>query len=158
VILSISGRGDNPKLSIRSDPPLPELEIVSLIAGGRTREEIATQNRAAPTSERLFQSGAASILTDLLQQRVGNRLGLLGSGRVRIDPFQVGTSNTSAARITLSEQVTKDLSVTYSQDLSSNRQQVILLEYFVSRNTSVLASRDELGNFGLDLRHRTRIK
>jgi translocation and assembly module TamB len=97
-------------------------------------------------------------LFDLLQQRVGNRLGVLGAGRVRIDPFQVGSTNTSGARITLSEQVTKDLSVTYSQDLSSNRQQVILLEYFVSRNTSVLASRDELGNFGLDLRHRTRIK
>ena len=158
VILSITGRGDNPKLSIRSDPPLPELEIVSLIAGGRTREELATQNRAAPTSERLFQSGAASILFDLLQQRVGNRLGLLGAGRVRIEPFAVGTDSTSGTRITLSEQVTKELSVTYSQDLSSNRQQVIQLEYFVSRNTSVLASRDELGNFGLDLRHRTRIK
>jgi len=158
VILSITGRGDNPKLSMRSDPPLPELEIVSLIAGGRTREELAAQNKATPTSERLFQSGAASILFDLLQQRVGNRIGLLGAGRVRIDPFSVGASNTQGTRITLSEQVTKDLSVTYSQDLSSNRQQVILIEYFVSRNTSVLASRDELGNFGLDLRHRTRIK
>ena len=158
VILSITGRGDNPKLSMRSDPPLPELEIVSLIAGGRTREELARPGNTAPSSERLFQSGAASILFDLLQQRVGNRLGLLGTGRVRIDPFLVGTENNPGARITLSEQVTKDLSVTYSQDLSSNRQQVILIEYFVSRNTSILASRDELGNFGLDLRHRTRIK
>jgi translocation and assembly module TamB len=159
VILSITGRGDNPKLSMRSDPPLPELEIVSLIAGGRTREEIATRSGSSvPTSEQLFQSGAASILFDLLQQRVGNRLGLLGTGRVRIDPFMVGTQNNPGARITLSEQVTKDLSVTYSQDLSSNRQQVIQFEYFFSRNTSVLASRDELGNFGLDLRHRTRIK
>src|SRR6185503_15649447 len=161
VILSITGRGDNPKLTMRSDPPLPELEIVSLIAGGRTREEIATRENASgnvPTSEQLFQQGAASILFDLLQQRVGNRLGLLGTGRVRIDPFLVGTENNPGARITLSEQVTKDLSVTYSQDLSSNRQQVILIAYFVSRNTSVVASRDELGNFGLDLRHRTRIK
>jgi translocation and assembly module TamB len=158
VILSITGRGDNPKLSMRSDPPLPELEIVSLIAGGRTREELARPGNPGPSSERLFQSGAASILFDLLQQRVGNRLGLLGSGRVRIDPFLVGAENNPGARITLSEQVTKDLSVTYSQDLASNRQQVILIEYFVSRNTSIVASRDELGNFGLDLRHRTRIK
>ena len=162
VILTITGRGDNPKLSMRSDPPLPELEIVSLIAGGRTREEIAAQQRnsasSLPSSEKLFQSGAASILFDLLQQRVGNRLGLLGTGRVRIDPLAVGAESTPGTRITLSEQVTKDLTVTYSQDLSSNRQQVILIEYFVSRNSSILASRDELGNFGLDLRHRTRIK
>jgi translocation and assembly module TamB len=165
VILSITGRGDNPKLSMRSDPPLPELEIVSLIAGGQTRTEIVrarqqTQSAtgAIPTSEQLFQSGAASILFDLLQQRVGNRLGVLGTGRVRIDPFLVGTTNNPGARITLSEQVTKDLSVTYSQDLSSNRQQVILIEYFIGRNTSILASRDELGTFGLDIRHRTRLK
>jgi len=162
VILSITGRGDNPKLSIRSDPPLPELEIVSLIAGGRTREELAAQRNpassAVPSSEKLFQSGATSILFDLLRQRVGNRLGLLGTARVRVDPFLVGTEANPGTRITLSEQVTKDLTVTYSQDLSSNRQQVILIEYFVSRNSSILASRDELGNFGLDLRHRTRIK
>ena len=158
VILSITGRGDNPKLSLRSDPPLPELEIVSLIAGGRTREEIAARSPNAPTSEQLFQGGAASILLDLLQQRVGNRLGLLGTGRVRIDPFLVGAQNNPGTRITFSEQVTKDLAVTYSQDLSSNRQQVILLEYFIGSNTSIVASRDELGNFGLDLRHRTRIK
>src|SRR5262249_47312415 len=62
VILSITGRGDNPKLSLRSDPPLPELEIVSLIAGGLSREEIASRSTSVPTSERLFQSGAASIL------------------------------------------------------------------------------------------------
>jgi translocation and assembly module TamB len=158
VILSITGRGDNPRLAMRSDPPLPELEIISLIAGGRTREELSKTGSPGPTSEQLFQSGAASILFDLLQQRVGNRLGLLGTGRVRIDPFLVGTESNPGARITLSEQVTKDLSVTYSQDLASNRQQVILIEYFFSRDTSIVASRDELGNFGLDLRHRTRIK
>jgi len=158
VILSITGRGDNPKLSLRSDPPLPELEIISLVAGGSTREEIAARSGSSPTSEQLFQSGAASILFDLLQQRVGNRLGLLGGGHVRIDPYFVGQQNTSGARITVSEQVTKELAVSYSQDLTANRQQVIQIEYFISRDTSILATRDEFGNFGLDLRHRTRFK
>ena len=158
VILSITGKGENPKLAMRSEPPLPELEIVSLIAGGRTRDEIASRSTSAiPTSEQLFQSGAASILFDLLQQRVGNRLGLLNTSRVRIEPFQVGSGSNSGTRVTLSEQF-KELSVTYSQDLSSNRQQVIQIEYFVGRDTSVVASRDELGNFGLDLRQRKRIK
>jgi len=152
VILSITGRGERLHLDMRSDPPLPELEIVSLIAGGRTREEYAEKNR--PTSEQLFQSGAASVLFDLLKQRVGGRF--FGSNRVRIDPFLIGAENNPGARITLSEQVTKDLSITYSQDLSSNRQQIILIEYFVNRNTSVVASKDELGNFGLDIRLRRR--
>jgi translocation and assembly module TamB len=164
VILTITGSGDKPKLALRSDPSLPELEIVSLIAGGQTREEIATQRSiskvgGAPTSEQVFQSGAASILFDMLQQRVGNRLGLLSGSHVRIEPFQVGAAQTSpGTRITLSQQVTPELSVTYSQDLSSNRQQVVTIEYFVTRDTSVVATRDELGNLGLDVRHRIRIK
>ncbi len=160
VILAISGRGERLRLDMRSDPPLPQLEIVSLIAGGRTREELAARpgGGAVPTSEQLFQGGAASILFDLLQSRVGNRLGLLGLDRVRIDPFLVGAENNPVARLTISEQLTKDLSITYSQDLSSNRQQIIQVEYFVSRNTSVVASRDELGSLGLDLKFRTRFR
>jgi translocation and assembly module TamB len=159
IILSVTGRAERLRLDMRSDPPLPELEIVSLIAGGSTREELyrpRAQGATGPTSEQLFQSGAASILFDLLQQRVGNRLGLFGLDRIRIDPFLVGAQNNPGARITLSEQVTKDLTITYSQDLSTNRQQIIQIEYFVNRNTSVLASRDELGNLGLDVRLRKR--
>jgi translocation and assembly module TamB len=161
VILSVTGKGNNPKLALRSDPPLPELEIVSLMAGGRTREEIAQQSnyqKPLPTSEQVFQSGAATILTDLLQQKVGSRLGLLNGSKVRFEPFQIGAQGSTSNRITLSQQVTKDLAITYSQDLSSNRQQVITIEYFVTRNTSVVATRDELGNLGVDVRHRTRIK
>ena len=157
VILAISGRGDQLHLDLRSDPPLPELEIVSLIAGGRTREEYALRpgpGTSVPTSEQLFQSGATSILFDLLRQRVGGRI--FGLNNVRLEPFLVGAETNPGARITLSQQVTKDLSISYSQDLASNRQQIILIEYFVSRNTSILASRDELGNFGLDIRRRAR--
>ena len=81
---------------------------------------------------------------------------MFGFDHVRLDPFMVGAENNPGARITLSEQVTKDLSITYSQELSSNRQQIIQIEYFVSRNTSILASRDELGYLGLDVRLRKR--
>jgi autotransporter translocation and assembly factor TamB len=159
VILAISGRGDRLRLDMRSDPPLSQLEIVNLIAGGRSREELAAAGTrtTSATSERLFQGGAASILSDLLQQRIGSRLGVLGNS-VRIDPFLVGAENDPKARITLSQQFSKDLSVTYSQDVSSNRQQIIQIEYFVTKNTSILASRDETGALGLDVKVRRRFR
>ena len=159
IILAISGRGDAIRLDMRSDPPLSQLEIVSLVAGGRTREELAesgAEGGLVPTDEQLFTGGAATILTDLLQERVGSRLGLLS--RVRIDPFLVGAENDPVARVTVSEQITRDLAITYSQDLSSNRQQVILIEYFLSNDTSFLASRDETGALGLDIRLRKRFR
>ena len=159
IILSFNGRGDDVRLEMRADPPLPQLEIVNLIAGGRTREELAESSAVTglvPTSEELFRGGAATILADLLQERVGSRFGLLN--RVRIDPFLVGAENNAVARVTISEQITRDLAITYSQDLSSNRQQIILIEYFLNNDTSFVATRDETGAFGLDIRLRTRLR
>jgi translocation and assembly module TamB len=75
---------------------------------------------------------------------------------VRIDPFVVGAQNSTTARVTLSQQVTKDLSVTYSRDLTSNKQQIIQIEYFVTKNISILASKDENDVRALDLRLRKR--
>ena len=137
---------------------MPETEILSLMAGGRTREELADNNGAGalPTSEELFQGAAATVLTDLLQERLGSRFGL--GSRVRIDPFLVGAENDPVARLTISEQVTRDLIITYSQDLSSNRQEIILIEYFLDNNTSFIASRDETGAVGLDIRLRKRFR
>jgi translocation and assembly module TamB len=157
VILGVTGQGDKLGVDLRSDPPLPELELVSLIAGGKTRQELQeTGATSIPTSEELFQGGAASVLVDLLRSRLGNRFGLLGLDRVRIDPYLVGAGNKSA-QITLS--VTRDLSVTYSQDLSSNQQRVIQVEYFLSKNLSLVASREENNEttaLGLDIRLRKR--
>lgn len=158
IILGINGRRDNMRLEMRSEPPLPQLEIVSLIAGGRTREELAENqpDGLVPSSEQLFRSGAATILTDLLQSRVGSRFGLLD--RFRIDPFLVGAENNPVARVTISEQITRDLTITYSQDLTSNRQQIIQIEYFLNSDTSFIASRDETGAVGLDIKLRKRFQ
>jgi translocation and assembly module TamB len=159
VILTVEGRGENVRVELRSDPPLPQLELISLIAGGRTLRELdesSLDDQRLPTSEELFQSGAVSVLVDLLRSRLGNRFGLLGLDRVRVDPYVVGAGNNSA-QITLS--VTRDLSVTYSQDLSSNQQRVLQVEYFLSKNLSLVASREENNEttaLGLDIRLRKR--
>jgi len=157
VILNIAGRGDDVHIDLRSDPPLPQLELVTLMAGGKTRAELQEAGATSiPTSEEVFQGTAASVLLDLLRSRLGPRYGLLGLDRVRIDPYLVGAGNKSA-QITLS--VTRDLSVTYSQDLSSNQQRVIQVEYFLSKNLSLVASREENNEttaLGLDIRLRKR--
>jgi translocation and assembly module TamB len=163
VFMSISGRMNHLQLSMRSEPALPQLEIVNLISGGKTTDEYqqSAQSVAAlgktPTGEQAFQGGAASILSDMLVSRVGSKFNLMGLERVvRIDPFVVGAQNSTTARITLSQQVTKDLSVTYSRDLTSNKQQIVQIEYFITKNISVLASKDEEDVLALDLRIRKR--
>lgn len=159
VFLTITGKTNRLQLSMRSEPPLPQLEIVNLISGGKTTDELAQSASASslPTGERVFQGGATSILSDMLVSRVGSKLNLLGIDQhVHIDPYVVGAQNNSTARITVSEQPTKDLSVTYSVDLATNKQQVIQIEYFITKNISILASKDENDVRALDLRIRRR--
>jgi translocation and assembly module TamB len=172
IILAVSGRGDLIHVDLRSDPALSNLEIISLIAGGKTREEIDEQNRERearggstttgvnpPTSEQLFQGASASILSNLLRTSLGSRFGLMGLDWIQIDPhFETAIANPTL-RVTLSQQVSKDLSVTYSQDLASNQQRLVMIEYFISKNLSIVASREESNEtsaLGLDIKLRKR--
>jgi hypothetical protein len=49
--------------------------------------------------------------------------------------------------------------VTYSQDLASTQQRLVTIEYFLSKNLSVVASREETNEasaLGLDIKLRRR--
>jgi hypothetical protein len=90
---------------------------------------------------------------------VGNRFGLMGLDWIRFDlPVESANSNPSL-RVTLTQQVNKDLSVTYSQDLATSQQRLVLIEYFLTKNLSVVASREEaneISALGLDIKLRKR--
>ncbi len=172
IILTITGRAENLHLDMRSDPPLSQVEIFNLIAGGKTQQELnetylgnsssASSRRTAPvTSEEIAKGGAASILSDMLTERIaGSTIERLGISRVRIgpDPSLISAQNQTKLRLTVEQQVTKDMTITYSQDLSSSQQQIVQIEYFVTRNTSILATKDETGEYSLDVKFRKRLK
>ncbi len=160
IILAITGKGEHLRFDTRSDPPLSQIEVVNLIAGGKSREELAQQGTNI-TEEQLFKGSAASILSDLVQQRIGgSAFQRLGIGGVRIgpDPLIVSAQNQTTLRVTIEQQVSKDLAVTYSRDLSSNKEEIIQIEYFVGKNMSIIASKDELDYKGLDVKFRKRFK
>jgi len=78
--------------------------------------------------------------------------------RIGPDPSLVSTQNQAIVRITVEQQVTKDLSITYSRALSSETQDIVEIEYFLSKNTSIIASRNEVDAKALDIKFRKRIK
>ncbi len=60
--------------------------------------------------------------------------------------------------MTISERLSKDLAITFSRNLSTNEEQVVVVEYDISKDLSVVATRDEQGMYGLDFRLRRRFK
>ncbi len=152
VTLSVTGPLNKLNLTPRSDPPLQFNEIVALLATGRTPTSDPTllaQQSTAPQSWQ--QMGASALLGQAIASPVAGRLQrFFGVNKLRIDPTLPGVESNPQARLTLEQQITPDLTMTYITNVTSSNPQVIRVEWAVSKQWSVVALREENGVFGLD--------
>jgi translocation and assembly module TamB len=150
VTINFSGRASKLSLSYRSDPPLPDTDIIALLALGSTGQESALRSTAAGSNY-----GATALLSEAVSSGVGGRIEhLFGISHFRIDPFLAGTATESnaSARVTIEQQITRDLTVTYSSNAASDQEQLIQVEYHVKRDLSIVFLRDINGTYGLDIK------
>ena len=54
--------------------------------------------------------------------------------------------------MTVQQQVTRNMTITYVSNVGSTQEQVIQVEYNVNRNVSIVALRDYNGTFGIDIK------
>jgi translocation and assembly module TamB len=158
--IEIGFHGTSDKLNVvyRSEPPLPQADIIALLALGRTQEESAQQG----ASQSAFtQEASSAILGQAINATVSNRVQkLFGVSRIKIDPQAPGTETSTyqGPQVTIEQQVSNKLTLTYVQPVSQATQQTIQGEYNVTRNVSIVAVRDQNGVFALDIRIRQRRK
>jgi translocation and assembly module TamB len=157
ITLNFNGPASKLTLAYRSDPPLPANDIITLLALGQTSSEASIRGGGTGATQSA-SSGASAILSEAVSSQVGGRLErLFGITRFRVDPglAEVGSTSSSqnaAARVTVEQQVTRDLTVTYVSNVGSTQQQVIQVEYNLNRNMSIVALRDYNGTFGIDIK------
>jgi translocation and assembly module TamB len=155
LILDAIGDLEHLNLNVTSDPPMSTVDILSLLTTGKTDTGTVTSQRESE----MAGISAASVLSENLTGVIGKRVQrIFGLESFRVDPFLAGAENDPTARITISERLSKDLVVTFSRNLTTNREQIVVIEYDVGRNLSVVATRDENGKFGLDFRFRKRLQ
>lgn len=158
VTIGVHGTSKNFKLTYRSEPPLSQADIFNLLALGRTQEE------AAINTQQLQQQGqdptTNALLGGALNATVSNRVNKLfgGSGKVKIDPAYVGTIGTSSARITVEQQLTRQITVTFATSVNTSAQQLIQLQYQLTDNKSIVVTRDENGVFSMVFKIRKRYR
>ena len=154
ITLNFNGPASKLTLAYRSDPPLPANDIVTLLALGQTSQESTLRSA---TGTQGGTTGASALLSEAVSSQVGGRLEkLFGITNFRVDPGlaavgPTGLSQNAAARVTVQQQVTRTLTVTYVSNVGSTQQQVIQVEYAVSPTVSIVALRDYNGIFGMDL-------
>ena len=159
ITLSLYGPADRPKPNFRSDPPLPQADVIALLALGRTRTESAQAQMYNPQQTTLSDSASNELLGQALNATVSSRVQkLFGVSRIKIDPQVGGPENNPNARLTIEQQVSNKVTLTYITNLSQSAQQIVQFEYNISRDVSILAVRDQTGVVAFDVRIRRRKK
>ena len=148
ITLGLHGSPDKLAVSYRSDPPLPEADVVALLALGRTenQQRIYTQQQEQLASNPTTDSLLGGALNATVSSRVQK---LFGAGSVKVDPSYLGALGNSTTRITVEEQLGRNLTLTYATNVNTTAQQLLQAEIAINRHVSLLILRDESGVFSM---------
>ncbi len=161
ITLGFHGSMNKLTPSYRSDPPLSSTDIISLLALGRTAEESANPammgtSQYQPT---VSESASTALIGQALNATVSSRVQrLFGVSRLKIDPNVGGALNAGLARVTVEQQVSNKLTLTYITNLNQSAQQIIQFEYNVNKDVSIVGVRDQTGVLSFDILFRKRKK
>jgi len=149
ITVGFHGPVDRMSITYRSDPPLPSGDIIALLAFGRTKGQdiYSTQTTTTlTTSDTMLEQALTRASNSRVQK-------LFGVGSVKIDPQVVGAENNLGPRVTIEQQIQNNITLTYVTNLTqSSSEQVIQVEYNVSRSVSIVAVRDQNGILGFEVR------
>jgi translocation and assembly module TamB len=164
TIVQLTGPLSQLTANVRSEPGLPQADVIALITTGNLSSGDESQSVLSQTGV----GTAASLLTETLinapVQRATDKL--FGLNRFELDPLIAGRGGASpTARLTVGRQINRNLSVTYSTNVTTDQNQVLALEYRVSDRISFVAQyqqgpintlRSQRDDFSFEVRFRKR--
>jgi translocation and assembly module TamB len=160
VDLTLTGTLSKLNMSYRSDPPLQSNEIIALLTVGRSptsNSQLASSQTVSP--ENSLATSTNSLLGQAISSPVSSRLQrFFGVSRLKIDPLLTGVNAVPQARLTIEQQISKDITLTYVTNLTQANDQLVKFEWDLNKNWSVVAIREENGIFGIDFFYKKRFK
>ncbi|MGH9673318.1 MAG: translocation/assembly module TamB domain-containing protein, partial [Bryobacteraceae bacterium] len=159
VTINFTGPANRLNVSYRSDPPLQSAEIVALLTVGRSPDSNVGSAAQVGSLQGFFSSGGNTLLGAAMAAPISGRLQkFFGVSRLKIDPELTGVTNTLQARLTIEQQLSREITLTYITNLNRTQQQIVRLQWDFSRDFSLLAAREENGVFGIDFQYRRRFR
>jgi hypothetical protein len=151
IRLAVTGTADRASVTLVSDPPLIDTDILSMLALGKRGTELKGKETGVGVGE------AASFATGQFQDVFERRArGLTGLDRFQIDPY-VGKSDISVPRVTVGKELVQNkLYFTYSSNVGTTApEQIFRIEYILNKHFSLVGERnDEMKNNGADIKYR----
>lgn len=149
IDLNMVGPIDKFDLVLSSNPPLKdENEILCLLTFRKPCKEVETASKEIGAAE------ASALVTTEIQSVITDKVeAITGIDRIQVDPYYYSTKAGSGPLITVSKRLFEDkLYVTYATTMDPSQEQIIQMEYTISKNVSLIGQRDELGRAGADLK------
>lgn len=146
ITINFAGPIDRMKTSYTSDPSLPPLDIINLLAFGQTAAEKAN-NASTPAS-----LGAQSVLAQGVAGQVAKGVqNMTGISQLTIDPT-AGNNQNPGAQVAIQQRVTGTILFTFSTDVTNTQKQNVQLQYQPKKQWKISVLRDEYGGYGIDVR------
>ncbi len=146
VTFSLEGLLDQLNPDFSSSPPLPPEDVLALLALGEAFKRTYSYDIST-------QLSTASLLSFQLSEEAKKRAeGLFFIDRFRIDPFVIGSSAEVTARLTVGKNISRNLSFLYSTNLTTQREEIIRIEWKFTRDFSIVGTRDEEGRASFDVK------
>jgi outer membrane protein assembly complex protein YaeT len=152
VHIAVTGTPGKTETSWTSEPPLSEPDIMALVMTGRTVDEMRGEESEVARVQ------ALSYLTG----RVGSKFGrglqrATGISEVRIEPVLIANETDPTARLTVGQNVTNQVKLIYSTNLTDSNDQIWVAEYDVTRRFQLRGVRErEDDSYRADFRHDVR--
>ncbi len=151
ITIAVTGTPGDTETTLTSSPTLPEPDIMAMLVTGRTLDDMRGEE---------YEVAQAQVLS-YLAGRVGSGLGrglqqATGLSEVRIEPTLIANETDPSARLTLGQDLTDDLKLVYSTNLTDSNDQIWVAEYDVTRRFQTRGVRQEDSTYRLDFRHDVR--
>jgi hypothetical protein len=146
VTFSLDGLVDRLNPEFSSSPPLPPEDVLALLAMGEAFKRTYSYDMST-------QLSTASLLSFQLSEEAKKQAeGLFLVDRFRIDPFVIGSSAEVTARLTVGKNISRNFFILYSTNLTTQREEIIRMEWQLTRDLSIVGTRDEEGRIGFDVK------
>lgn len=146
VTFSLDGLLDRLNPEFASSPPLPPEDVLALLALGEAFKRTYSYDMST-------QLSTASLLSFQLSEGAKKQAeGLFLIDRFRIDPFVIGSSAEVTARLTVGKNISRNFFILYSTNLTTQREEIIRMEWQLTRDLSIVGTRDEEGRIGFDFK------
>ncbi|MFB3894715.1 MAG: translocation/assembly module TamB domain-containing protein, partial [bacterium] len=160
VYLRFYGTLQNYEITLTSDPPMEQSDIMALLATGKTTEEL--RNATAAGSEKFAYGLAAGYVGEELINTIGVPIfKTIGLDRIGVD--YDNTINPTEPRVKIEKDITKRVTASYSMGLTKSADPQAKLELGLGRNLSLIGSvgtnsltQEATGAVDLELRFRTK--